>query len=126
MKMIPFNPGTKGACLILLAVLAKFFLAHYNEDANHYSDKINSLEQEQMEFLRLSKEQITVVKSTLRSLNSTLLAFSDNEKILSKGLEEMAKHINKQDGEVKRMFTALSIMLTVNEHLMQLNSYWSM
>jgi hypothetical protein len=24
------------------------------------------------------------------------------------------------------MFTALSIMLTVNEHLMQLNSYWWM
>jgi len=92
-----------------------------NEDANYYSDKISSLEKEQMDFLRLSKEQITVVKSTLRSLNSTLLAVSDNEKILSKGLEDMAKHINEQDGEVKRMFTASSIMLTVNEHSMQLN-----
>ena len=48
-------------------------------------------------------EQITVVKSTLSSLNSTLLAVSDNERILSKGLEDMAKHINKQDGEVKRI-----------------------
>ena len=94
-----------------------------NEDANYYSDKINSLEKEQMGFLRFSKEQITVVKSTLRSLNSTLLAVSDNENILSKGLEEMAKHINKQDGEVKRMFTASSIMFTVNEHSMQLNRY---
>jgi hypothetical protein len=45
-----------------------------------------------MEFLRLSKEQITAVKSTLRSLNSTLLAVSDNEWILSKGLEDMANH----------------------------------
>jgi len=33
----------------------------------------------------------------------------------------MAKHINQQDGEVKRMFTPSSIMLTVNEHSMQLN-----
>jgi len=33
----------------------------------------------------------------------------------------MAKLINEQDGEVKRMFTASSIMLTVNEHSMQLN-----
>jgi len=70
---------------------------------------------------RLSKEHITVVKSTLRSLNSTLLAVSDNENILSKGLEDMAKHINKQDGEVERVFTASSMMLTVNEHSMQLN-----
>ena len=30
-----------------------------NEDANYYSDKINSLEKEQMEFLGLSKEQKT-------------------------------------------------------------------
>jgi len=71
--------------------------------------------------LRLSKEQITVVKSTLRCLNSTLLAVSDNERILFKGLEDMAKHINEQDGEVKRIFTASSIMLTINEHSMQLN-----
>jgi hypothetical protein len=49
------------------------------------------------------------------------LSVSDNERILSKGLEDMAKHINKQDGEDKRMFTASSMMLTVNEHSMQLN-----
>jgi len=44
------------------------------------------------------------------------LAVSDNERILSKGLEDMAKHINKQDGEVKEMFTISPMMLTVNEH----------
>jgi len=55
------------------------------------------------------------------SLNSTLFAISDNEKILFKGLEDMTKHINKQDGEVKRMFMASSMMLTVNEHSMQQN-----
>ena len=92
-----------------------------NEDANYYSEKINSLEKEQLEFLRLSREQITVVKSTLRSLNSTLLAVSDNERILSKGLEDMDKDINKQDGEVRRMFTSTSMMLIVNEHSMLLN-----
>jgi hypothetical protein len=91
-----------------------------NEDANYYSDKIASLEKEQVDFLKLSKEQVTVVKSTLRSLNSTLLAVSDNERILSEGLEDMAKHINKQDGEVKRMFTSTSMMLIVNKHSMQL------
>jgi hypothetical protein len=102
--------------------ISKIFLGTLdNEDANYYSDKINSLEKEQLQFLRLSKEQITVVKSTLRSLNSTLLAVSDNEKILSKGLEDMGKLIIKQDGEVKRMFTAPSMMLNVNEHSMQLN-----
>jgi len=69
--------------------------------------------------LKLSKEQITVVKCTLRSVNSTLLTVSQNEKFLSKGMEEMAKHISEQDGEIKEMFSACS--LTINEHSIQLN-----
>jgi replicative superfamily II helicase len=92
-----------------------------NEDANYYTDKISHLENEQLDFLKLSKEQITVVKTTLRSVNSTLLTVSENEKFLSKGLEEMAKHVIEQDGEIKEMSTAYSLLLTINEHAMQLN-----
>jgi hypothetical protein len=45
-----------------------------SEDASYYAENISSLEKKQIDFLKLSKEQITVVKSTLRSMNSTLLA----------------------------------------------------
>jgi len=48
-----------------------------SEDASYYAEKISSLEKEQTDFLRLSKEQITAVKSTLRLMN-TLLAVSEN------------------------------------------------
>jgi hypothetical protein len=92
-----------------------------NEDANYYADKITHLENEQLDFLKHSKEQISVVKTTLRSVNSTLLTVSENEKFLSKGLEEMAKHVNEQDGEIWEMFTAYSLLLTINEHCIQLN-----
>jgi len=44
-----------------------------NEDTNYYTDKISHLDNEQWDFLKLSKEQITVVKITLRSINSPLL-----------------------------------------------------
>ena len=118
----PIQSRYKRGVFNFIGGISKFFFGILdNEDANYNSEKINSLEKEQMEFLRLSKEQITVVKSTLRSLNSTLLAVSDNERILSKGLEDMDKDINKQDGEVRRMFTSTSMMLIVNEHSMLLN-----
>ena len=42
-------------------------------------------------------------------------------KSLSKGMEETAKHVNAQDGEIKELFTAYSLLLTINEHAMQLN-----
>lgn len=92
-----------------------------NEDANYYTDKISHLENEQLDFLKLSKEQITVVKTTLRSVNFTLQTVSENEKSLATGLEEMAKHVNEQDGEIKGMFTAYCLLLAINEHVMQLN-----
>jgi hypothetical protein len=68
--------------------------------------------------LKLSNEQITVVKSTLRTLNSSLLAVSENERVLSKGVEEMAKQTNEM--EKLDMFTRASTLLTVNEHNMRL------
>ena len=61
------------------------------------------------------------MKTTLRSINSTLLTVLENEKFLSKSLEEMAKHVNAQDGEIREMFTAYSLLLPINEHAMQLN-----
>jgi hypothetical protein len=91
-----------------------------NEDALYYAEKISSLEKEQIDFLKLSKEQITVVKTTLRSDNSTLSAVSENEKVLSKGLEKMVKHINEHDDEIKNMFSGTCMLLTVNEYTMQL------
>ena len=53
-------------------------------------------------------------------MNSTLLTVSENEKILSEGLDEMAKHISEHDSEIKKMFSGTSMLLTVNEHNMQL------
>jgi hypothetical protein len=100
--------------------ISKIFGTMDNEDASYNAEKISSLEKERLDFLRLSKEQVTVVKTTLRPLNSTLLAVSENDRILSKGLDEMAKHINEQDSEVKEMFSGTSMLLAVNEHNRQL------
>lgn len=55
-----------------------------SNDTSYYAEKISNLDEEQLEFFSLSKEQVTVVKSTLRFLNSTLLTVSENERMLSK------------------------------------------
>jgi hypothetical protein len=92
-----------------------------DHDANYYADKVSQLEREQLDFLKITREQISVVKATLRSVNSTLRTVLENEKILSKGLEGMMNHVNEQDGEIKEMFTIFSLMLTIHEHAVNLN-----
>jgi hypothetical protein len=62
-----------------------------SEDATYYTDKISNLEREQVDFLKFSKEQMTIVKSTLRAVNITLETYQ-SERVLAKGLEEMTKH----------------------------------
>jgi len=79
------------------------------------------LENEQLDFLRLSKEQITVMKTTFRSFNSTLSTVTENERGLAKGMEELEKCVNSQDGKIKDMLTAYSLLLTIDEHVIQLN-----
>jgi hypothetical protein len=54
-----------------------------SEDASYYTDKISNLGKEQADFLKLSKEQITVVKSTLLSVNSISTEVTHDEKTLS-------------------------------------------
>ena len=111
---------TKGVFSFIGGISKILFGTVDSEDAAYYAEKILSLEKEQIDFLKLSKEQITVVRSTLRSMNSPLLTVSENERVLCRGLGEMAKHINEHDGEIREMFTATSMLLTVNERTMQL------
>jgi len=44
-------------------------------------------------------------------MNSTLLPVTENERVLSKGLDEMAKHVNRREGEIKEFFTGTSMLL---------------
>ena len=61
------------------------------------------------------------MKTTLRSINSTMSTLTENEKNLAKGMEELEKYVNSQDGKIKDMFTTYSLLLTINEHVIQLN-----
>jgi hypothetical protein len=53
-------------------------------DAREYNKHIGQLEKEQKEFLHISTEQMTVIKSTINSVNSTMQKVYQNEKMLKK------------------------------------------
>ena len=118
---LPHTRNKRGVFNFIGVISKILFGTLDNEDANYYTDKISHLENEQLDFLKLSRKQITVVKSTLRFVNSTLLTVFENEKVLFEGLEEMSKQISEQDGKIKEMFSADSLLLTINEHSVQLD-----
>jgi len=66
-----------------------------SENASCYINKIPNIVREQTEFLKLSEEQIKVVKQTPRSVNSTSMEVSQNKRLLSEALQKIAAHINE-------------------------------
>jgi hypothetical protein len=50
-------------------------------DARNYNKQINEVENEQKEFLHLSKEQMTIIKTTITSVNTTLQKVDQNDQI---------------------------------------------
>ena len=51
-------------------------------DAKEDNSHIGQLEKEQLEFLHISTEQMTVIKSAINSVNSTIQKVDQNEKLL--------------------------------------------
>jgi hypothetical protein len=60
-------------------------------DARNYNKQIIELEREQKECLHVSKEQMTIFKTTITSVNATMQKVEQNEKVL-KGFYEMLNY----------------------------------
>jgi hypothetical protein len=56
-------------------------------DTRKYNQHINQLEEEQKEFLHISKEQMTALKSAITSFNITMQKVDKNEKLLADELK---------------------------------------
>jgi hypothetical protein len=91
-----------------------------DENESFYNEKITQLETEQTDLIKLAKQQMTVVKSTLKSLNHTLQDVARNEAVLAKGLELISDYVNKENGEIKQKYTYTTLLFTLNEHAIQL------
>jgi hypothetical protein len=63
-------------------------------DARNYNKHISELDREQKEFLHLANEQMTIIKTTITSVNSTLRRVNQNEKVLDDGLSKLLNFSN--------------------------------
>jgi hypothetical protein len=91
-----------------------------SDDEEFFNQKISQLEGDQSDMIKLAKEQMVVVKSTLKSVNRTLNDVSKNELILEKGLQDIKNFVNEENGEIKRKYTYTSMLVMLNDHAIQL------
>ena len=73
-----------------------------HSDAKKYNEQISKLEQEQIEFLHLAKDQMTVIKSAISSVNRTVIQISANEVAFRKGLKRVASAVENTTNELSK------------------------
>jgi hypothetical protein len=91
-----------------------------SDNEEFYNTKITKLEGEQSELIKLSREQVIVVKSTLKSVNKTINDVTSNESIFRKGLLEIKEFINKEKGKIKDKYQYTAILVALNENAIQI------
>jgi hypothetical protein len=83
----------------------------------HFTTKKNSqLEEEQLNWLKLTHEQTFVVQSTLRSVKKTLHDVSTHELILTKELHKILNFVNVGNKKIKNKYALTALILALNDH----------
>lgn len=83
-------------------------------DAHKYSQHIRLLEREQKEFLHIATDQMTVLKSTILTMNATLKKVNQNENVLKNTLESLMNTMSSQTQQLK---IELESSLIINENI---------
>jgi predicted nucleotidyltransferase component of viral defense system len=91
-------------------VLKFLFGTLTQSDAKKYNKHINELENEQKEFLHISKEQMMVLKSAITSFNITMQKVDKNEKLLADEIRRLSKVVTKEINDVKYQVDSVIIL----------------
>jgi hypothetical protein len=109
------NHRTKRGVMNFIGEISKILFGTLTQsDARDYNEHISELEREQKEFLHLANEQMTIIKTTISSVNSTLQRVDQNEKILDGGLNKLQNYSTHKFDEIKEEMLNVNLL---NEQL---------
>jgi hypothetical protein len=81
-----------------------------------YNQKISQLEEAQLNWLKLTRENTIVVQSTLRPVNKTLHDVSTHELILAKELDKILNFVNVGNKKIESKYALTALLLALNDH----------
>ena len=90
-----------------------------SDSETFYNQKISQLEKEQLDWLKLMREQTIVVRSTLKSVNQTLHSVSTNELALTKELHKILNFINVGNHKIANRYAFTTLLFALNDHAMR-------
>ncbi|XP_046983225.1 uncharacterized protein LOC124553404 [Schistocerca americana] len=89
-------------------------------DAAYYKERIDAMERNSEGLLRLTKEQVAVVRATLAGVNRTVYTLESNEHILRTGMQRLERFMKEYVKETDTGFKRVASFATVTEQVLQL------
>lgn len=91
-------------------------------DATYYKERIDAMEKNSEGLLRLTKEQVAVVRATLAGVNRTVYTLESNEQVLKAGMERLERFMKQYVKETDTGFKRIASFVTVTEQVLQLSA----
>jgi hypothetical protein len=91
-------------------------------DAKYYNDQIKLFEQGSEDMTALTKEQLSVVKSSLGAINHTLIDMAYNEDLMKEGINKVTNFMNTIKYETESKLNIFSAKVEVEGHMLRVNT----
>jgi hypothetical protein len=96
-----------------------------DDDAKFYNEQIKLFEQNSEDMTTLMKQQLSVVKSSLGAINTTLTNVEYNEKLLREGISKVTNYTNTLKSETETKMNLFSAKVEVEGHILSVHSAMS-
>ena len=92
------------------------------DDAKYYNEQIKLFEQNSEDTNMLLKQQLSVVRSSLGSVNITLTDVEYNENLLKEGINRITKYMNNLKAETNEKMSLFSAKIEVEGHILRVSN----
>jgi hypothetical protein len=88
-----------------------------NEDAAYYNEQIKHFEENSDDMTKLLKQQLGIVRSTLGTVNNTLIDMEYNQEKVKIGLVQIKKFLESVTADTDKKINALAAKIAVESHI---------
>jgi hypothetical protein len=91
------------------------------DDAEYYNAQIKHFEEESDDMTTLLKQQLSIVRASLRTVNSTISYVEYNNQVIKEGVNKVKNYIEEFSTDMKPQLNLLDIKIQVEGHIAHTN-----
>jgi hypothetical protein len=88
-----------------------------SDDADYYNEQIKHFEEESEDMTSLMKQQLSIIKASLGTVNSTISDMEYNDHVIQEGLSSLKSYMEKFSAETETQLNILGVNVTVEGHI---------